>query len=256
VSSPLPSGDLGPHLSAITLSGAPALSFPLARPDGGIEPYPLPLTRPTDLGPDDWLRHELAAMRFKGAALRRKVVEQLVGMLTVGPSRADGLPYFRSDIPGWDRERSTRGRAEKIRRHLGVAVALDLGNNPPSLPNGDLKVASALRPARRFWAQLGVWPWTHAPRGKLPETWRTDDAFLVALLAWCERSRREIERELASCSRACAQRGSRDLAELPPERWRHADEPDKLLAQFIQRLEQRGQAGGRTRRRDGRRVSR
>jgi hypothetical protein len=40
---------------------------------------------------------------------------------------------------------------------------------------------------------LGVWPWTHARRGRLPVGWRRNDSFRAPLERWHETSCDELE---------------------------------------------------------------
>jgi hypothetical protein len=252
----LPSGDLGRYLGAITLSGAPALNFPLWGMHHGADLYPLPLTRPSGLRPGDWLRHELALVEFNGSPLKRKDVERLIEMLAPGPPRPDGLPYYRRDLCGWDPHRRKKGSRRGIARRLAVAVAFDLGNHSLTEVNAkvlcwrDHELASVdengarelRKPARRFWAQLGVWPWAHAPHGRLPKTWRTEVAFLDPLQAWYQRARREVDQEFAASARAWSEGGSlkrSELFKLPPEGAIRRIEPDELRQKFLEKLERR-----------------
>jgi hypothetical protein len=253
----LPPGDLGRYLRVITLPGAPALNFPLWGLRRGADLYPLPVTNPSALR-RCWLAGELELIPFNGARLKRKDIEQLIEMLAPGPARTDGLPYYRPDLWGWDRRRTKKGRRGGTARRLAVAVASDLGDHSlievgaKVLREADHELVKAgarggpkgahemRRHARRYWAQLGVWPWAHAPRGKLPKSWRTQCEFLEPLQAWHERARRDVEQGLTGSTRAFSDGHSfrrSDLLKLPPEDAVRRVEPDELRQRFLQRLE-------------------
>lgn len=72
------------------------------------------------------------------------------------------------DVLGWP----TREVAERVLGHY------------PSVTAG--AVLRRRAEGRAMLAQLGVWPWVHAPEGKLPRRWRDDPAYAEALAAWCE----------------------------------------------------------------------
>jgi hypothetical protein len=117
------------------------------------------------------------------------------------------------DVWSFDRRLTKTGRRSAVARQLTAAVAFDLGGHDlievsakvlglhdHEFPNSDAKRAREyLRSGRQLWALLGVWPWTHAPLGKLPKDWQTDAAFLGPLHAWHERACREREQEAAGC---------------------------------------------------------
>ena len=202
-----PSGELSTFLRAITPPGAPALHLALWGVRYGAELFPLPITNPSSHPRGDWFRTELERLMWKGIPLRHKEIEQLVKWLGSGPSRPDGLPAYRPDIWSWDRHRTEQERHGGTARRLAAAVARDLGDH--SLVEVNAKVLGLggdpghareyLPRGREWWSLLGVWPWTHAPLGKLPKRWRTDATFIDPLRAWHERACVELEQELARC---------------------------------------------------------
>jgi hypothetical protein len=232
----LPAGELGSFLCLVTPTGAPALHFALWGVRFGVEPYPLPLTKPRAPCPD-WLRWELEnRLRFKSVPLKHDDIDLLVELLAPGPPRPDMLPAYRPH--GWrvEHQQTPTGRRCTMARYIAAAVAYDLGGYELSevsakvLGLHDHEQRRAGEPAkasefRRFGrgllAVLGVWPWVHAESGKLLKRWRADQSFLEPLRVWHERACSEREQELARCRWAFAEghRLSRreDPLKLPPE---------------------------------------
>lgn len=218
-----PDGPLGDFLRDITPPGAPALRLPLDDP-----PCPLPLTAPwlgtrqryekaaaqssdvvsrlrhtrrAGLG-EDWALEAVDAI-FKPATpeLRRA----LATWIATDARTPEGLPTLSSPPPPSSLTlrmlcRSPRGTLPALQ--LAAAVRIDIHERQHFEPDlrrltewlekRDATTARRRRrlvtPGRCQYAELGVWPWTHAHDGVLPPEWRSDPAFIEPLNEWWQRS--------------------------------------------------------------------
>jgi hypothetical protein len=236
------SGKLGGYLCEHVPEGAPALQFALWGFDGH---YPLPLTAPHAPCPD-WLRWELQNRIDAGGPIEHKDIDRLVELLAPGRARSDGLPaYTPSAWPVEDRQTPT-GRRCTLVRYIAAAIACDLGDYPMSevsvkvlnLHDHDArrtsepsKAVEYRRYGRRLLAELGVWPWVHAPRGKLLKSWRTDPAFLAPLQAWHERACEEYRPVQEERERQCAiiEAAFAEPPDLTPEQIAEQEEGERAL---------------------------
>jgi hypothetical protein len=216
-------------VAAITPRGAAALR---CHPYGvwdAVEECVIPLTNPRRFDhppsidePADWLRRVLLTVILNGKALKSSVVEYLVAMLAPGPRRFDGLPaYWLADAnvnqtQAWAALSQRDGSAG---RKVLTAVAADLQGHPlnhisaallrlhdqeiqvpgeggTTRQDGDPRAARRYRQGgRELLASLGAWPWTYAPKGRLPAGWHTSADYLDPLWAWHDAAVAELERE-------------------------------------------------------------
>ena len=238
----LPSGNLGGYLYEHVPEGASALQFALWGLDGY---YPLPLTAPHTPCPE-WLRWELQNRIDAGGPIEHKDIDRLVELLAPGRARPDGLPAYMPDVwPVEDRQTPT-GRRCTLVRYIAGAVACDLGDYPMSevsvkvlnLHDHDArrtsepsKAVEYRRYGRRLLAELGVWPWAQAPRGKLLKRWRTDPAFLAPLQVWHERAWEEYRPVLEERKRqrAIIQAALAGAPDLTPEQIAEQEEGARAI---------------------------
>jgi hypothetical protein len=222
-------GERASWVAAVAPRGARALR---CHPYGvweAIEEYVLPLTDPPRFDhppshgePTDWLARVLTHMRNGRAPFKPSVIDNLVAMLAPGPRHDDGLPAYWPAEPNvkqthlWMAESKRDGAAG---RRVLTAVAFDLhghdlahissamlrlhdqevvppGQGAVDREGGDPRNARRyLSAGRGLLAGLGVWPWTHAPRGRLPIRWYEADAFVEPLWRWHRGALDEIEGE-------------------------------------------------------------
>lgn len=224
-------------VAAITPRGAAALR---CHPYGvwdAIEECVMPLTNasrfdqpPSDDEPGDWLRRVLTGITLNDKALKPDAVENLALMLAPGPRRSDGLPAY------WPAEKNVhqthawaamKQRSGSAGRQILTAVAADLKGQPlshisaallrlhdheiPTHGGGRTRQDGDPRGARRYQtagrallASLGAWPWTHAPKGRLPAGWHSSSDYLDPLWAWHDAALTDVERECELARRAWA----------------------------------------------------
>lgn len=223
-------------VGAITPRGAAALR---CHPYGiwdAIEECVMPLTNPRRFDrppsidePADWLRRVLLTVTLNGKALKPDVVKYLAAMLAPGPRRFDGLPaYWPADAnvnqtQTWAALSQRDGSAG---RKILTAVAADLqghtlnhisaallrlhdheiqvpGTAGAVRQDGDPRGARKyLTTGRALLASLGAWPWTHAPKGRLPAKWHSSADYLDPLWSWHDAAIAEVERECHLARRA------------------------------------------------------
>lgn len=253
-----PDGPLGDFLRDITPPGAPALRLALDDP-----PCPLPLTAPwlatrqrhekaaAENSDVSRLRHIYQARQGEDWALeavdaifeptKPELRRALATWIATDARTAEGLPTL-SPSPVSDALtlrlllRHPRGALFPALQ-LAAAVRIDIHERLPFEP--DLRIlterlegrdATTARrhrrlatPGRRQYAELGVWPWTHAHDGVLPPDWRNDPAFIEPLNEWWQRSHTAAATAVLTHKRAWERyvAGGQQMGNTPPRNSRN-----------------------------------
>jgi hypothetical protein len=121
-----------------------------------------------------WRKHERSTQRGMGRNATAPVREILAAVCR----DILDLPMYEigsrilGQRPNRDSEREAAGEGARV---------TNIGERSSSWRSGSASPYEASARGRSILAQLGCWPWAHAPKGKLAHGWRSDEAFAEPL---------------------------------------------------------------------------